>query len=689
MSASEIKDDDGQQVEETPLTDWKNEPSLADLKQDYTDAQEEHQKQVTIVNDYISKLNGDKTFTAKKGKSKVVPKVIRKQAEWRYPALSEPFLSADGMFKADPVTFEDKTAASQNQLILNNQMNTRIDKVDFIDEFVRTVTDEGTVIVKIGWDFEAKYHFEDQDVQDNALALEMINNGEEPTEKVEIETILKNCPTLEVCEFNNVILDPTAKGKLKKAQFIIYRFQSTMSDLEKDGRYKNLDKILVEDPTSELDSEEVPTFVFKDRPRKKVWVYEYWGFYDFNKTGIVEPFVSAWVGSTKIRMEENPFPDKELPFVSAQYLPQRKKNYGQPDGYLLSENQAIVGGVTRGIVDTMARSANAQQGTRKDALDVTNARKFEKGDDYKYNSGVDPAKAFHMSVYPEIPQSAMTMIQYQNNDAESLTGVKAFSNGGVTGEALGDNVGNARGALDAASKRELGILRRLASCMVQIGRKFISMNSEFLSETEVVRITNEDFVEVKRDDLAGNIDLKLTISTAESDNLKAQELAFMLQTGAASADPGEVRLIRAEIARLRNMPDLAKRIEEYQPQPDPLDVRMKELEIEMKEAQIINERAKGAENEVDVGLKQAKTVTERGKARDLNSTADQKDLDFVEQDTGVAHGKQKDLKDQDRLADLDGKAADAMLNADQEEKAPTESDAPSEKDISFLDDFQV
>ena len=112
---------------------------------------------------------------------------------------------------------------------------------------------------------------------------------------------------------------------------------------------------------------------------------------------------------------------------------------------------------------------------------------------------------------------------------ESLTGVKAFSSG-ISGQALGNTATGVRSAMDAASKRELGILRRLADGINQIGRKIISMNSEFLSDEEIVRVTNEEFVAINREDLGGMYYIKLNISTAEADNEKAQELSFMLQT---------------------------------------------------------------------------------------------------------------------------------------------------------------
>ncbi len=68
----------------------------------------------------------------------------------------------------------------------------------------------------------------------------------------------------------------------------------------------------------------------------------------------------------------------------------------------------------------------------------------------------NPESAFYLHKFPEIPQSAAVMLEIQNNDAESLTGVKAFSSG-ISGSALGSTATGVRSALDATSKRDLDI----------------------------------------------------------------------------------------------------------------------------------------------------------------------------------------------------------------------------------------
>ena len=691
-------------VQSKKLTNWKNEPTVADLKQDFEDSRSHHSAQVSKIEEWLDNLNGTGKARVNTGKnnSSVVPKLIRKQAEWRYPALSEPFLSTSKLFNVKPVTWEDKKAALQNGLVLNNQFNTQIDKVTFIDEFVRTAVDEGTVILRTGWDYqEEEYEVEVPDVeyffnddmapthqhlaqlkaqdpdayassispemqQAHEMAMEYGRPVEAMIKGVKKEKrvrVLVNKPTVEICDFRNVVIDPTCKGDIDKAGFVIYSFESSLSELKRDGKYRNLENINLEtnsilgEPDHSTDAG-TKNFNFADKARKKFVVYEYWGFRDIDGSGLVQPIVAAWVGDTLIRMEENPYPDKKLPFIVVPYLPVRKSTHGEPDGALLEDNQKIVGALTRGMIDIMGKSANGQTGMRKDMLDVANKRKFEKGLDYEFNANVDPSIGVYMHKYPEIPQSAQFMLQMTNMEAESLTGVRAFYQG-INSGSLGEVAAGIRGALDAASKREMAILRRISNGIIKLGRKIIAMNQAWLSEEEVIRITEEQFVPVRRDDLAGNIDLELSISTAEEDNNKAQELAFMLQTMGNNMAPEMSRLILSDIARLRKMPDLAKQIDEYQPQPDLIAQKQAELQVALMEAEL-------AEKQSIIALNQAKIETEAAKANHLNSQADLADLDFVEQESGVK--QERDLQKQS--AQAKAQAATKVLEHELRKREP-------------------
>ena len=647
------------------MVDWKNIPTLKDLKDNLTEATPSHNNHVSTVNEYISTLRGELRAKIMEGRSKVQPKLVRKQGEWRYSALEEPFLSTNDMFKVSPVTHADVESARQNELILNKQFRVDIPKVKLINRLVRTAVNTGTVIIKLGWETEKDTVIEEVPVFTKSLeetyevlaqmvqagqiseeeSIQILESGQPiqiGVESVEVEKEVINRPVVQIRDSRNVIIDPSCEGDIDNAQFIIDKFTTDLSSLKKDGRYHNLDKIeeknyATTDDTYYHDNnyKSDPSFRFTDKPRKKLVAYEYWGYWDIDDSGIVKPIVATWVGDTIIRLEENPFPDKKLPFVVIQYLPPDNETvYGDSDASLLKDNQDIIGAVSRATIDLIGRSANAQRGVRKDLLDPINRDKFNKGLDYEFNPVNSPKDAIVTSKLPEIPRSALEVIQLQNNEAEALTGVKAFT-GGISGDALGSSVGGVRSALDATAKRELGILRRLSEGMKQVGRKIIAMNAVWLADEEVIRITDSEFVNIKRSALAGNFDLSLEVSTAEMDNQKAGELSFMLQTTGNTLPFDITKIILCKIADLRKLPDLSKMIQEYTPQPDPFVQEKNRLEIELLKAQINNENAKAQENIVDVQLKAAKTQAELAKARLSGSKADEVDLNYLEQSSGL------------------------------------------------------
>ena len=113
------------------LTKWKNPPQLKDLKQDLQDAKPIHDAQQTKVQTWLDNMHvtGKARPNTGPNRSSVQPKLIRKQAEWRYPALSDPFLSTDDVFNVRPVTWEDRGAAKQNEILLYHQFNVHLNIV--------------------------------------------------------------------------------------------------------------------------------------------------------------------------------------------------------------------------------------------------------------------------------------------------------------------------------------------------------------------------------------------------------------------------------------------------------------------------------------------------------------------------------------------------------------------------------
>ena len=240
-----------------------------------------------------------------------------------------------------------------------------------------------------------------------------------------------------------------------------------------------------------------------------------------------------------------------------------------------------------------------------------------------------PENAIHIHKFPEIPNSAMNMMHLQYQDAESMSGVKAFS-GGISGSAYGDVAAGIRGALDATSKREMAILRRLAKGVIEIGNKIIAMNSEFLDEVEVIRVTNKQYVEILREDLKGNYDLIVDISTAEVDDAKAQDLSFMAQTIGPIAGPQAALQLIAEIADLKRMPGVAENLRNFRQEPSEHELMMQEMEIHKMQ--------------LALHLLESQIMKNMAEAQERSAKGGKAELDTSEQGSGIKH--QRDLEKQ-------------------------------------------
>ena len=641
---------------------------LSALKADLKAAEILKREQDTAIYKWKAEYNGEPYGNEQKGKSAIVSRDIKKQSEWQHATIVDPFVSTTDVIKCTPITFEDELAARQNELLLNTQFCRKFDRYNFMSKAVKVLDQEGTLVVQTGWDYE------DKEVTTMAEMVITDEYGREVIVEQEVtETVVvRNQPTAKVCRNHDVYIDPTCQDNLDNAQFVIYRYETDMSTLKKDGRYKNLEQVSnasIDDYDYTNTPADPTYFKFNDEPRKKMIVYEYWGNYDVNGDGIAEPIVCSWIKDTIIRLQSNPYPDGKPPFIVVPFNSIPFKMHGEANAELIGDNQKVKTAIIRGIIDNMAQSNNGQVAVRKGALDQINRKKFIAGQNFEFNGTPND---FWQGSYNSIPGSAFDMIGLMNNEIESITGTKSFS-GGINAGALGATATGARGALDATATRRMNIVRNIAENLVKpLMRKWMAYNAEFLEDEEIVRVTNEEFVPVRRDDLEGRIDLDISISTAEDNAAKSQELSFLLQTLGPNEDPAVRRSIMADIMELMRMPEQAKRIREYQPQPDPVQEQLKQLELQRLmlenkklEADIADKMARANENTIDAELKRNKAAVEAAKARKLTSEADMTDLKFIKEDEGFAHLERVEMEDLKHAQRMQQEEAKRQANLEQ------------------------
>jgi len=605
---------------------------------------------VANVESWKKAYNGDPYGNEQTGKSALVSRDIKRQDEWQHASVKDPFVADSDIVKAAPVTFEDRAAAEQAQLVLNHQFTMQFSRYRFMTNVVKLLSSEGTVIVKTSWAYEDK-EFEEE------IPVYMADPLSGQPRQVRTKTVkrlkvLVNKPDAELCRIEDIYMDPTAQGDIDKAQFVIHRYESDLSSLKRAKKYKNLKKVAIgmadkssSDSRADYDPEDESEFVFQDQARKKLVVYEYWGNYDIEGTGIAVPIQATWVNDTLILLGSNPYPDQKIPFLIVANNSIPFQLYGEANAELIGDNQKISTAIKRGLIDNMANSNNAQKGIRTGALDKLNKKRFLNNKNFEYNGTKED---FFDGNYNQIPQSVFQVLELVNNETESITGVKGFA-GGIQGKGLGSTARAAGGVLDAVSVRRLDIVRNIAENLIKpLMRKWMAYNSEFLTPEEVMRITNTQFIQPDLDNVEGTVDIQIEVSTAEDNSSKAQELSFLLQTLGQGMDAAMKNLLMGQIAKLHRMPDLAKQLEEYEPQPDPYVEQMKQLEMRKLESEIEERQSRSRENAVDIRAKMARAILDEARAKQIGADTDMKDLDYIEKANGDDFKKEMAIKDHDR-----------------------------------------
>ena len=593
-----------------------------------------------------SKLYG----TEVDGKSKYVSDLTKNLLDWQVPSLVDPFVSTPDVINCKPFTYADPLIAAQEEAVLTHQVIQTADHFSFMTDLMTYIAEKGTAFVKTGWMFQE----EKREVEQPLMAIDPMSGQEVVigTEVVEQMVTTVNKPTRLVIDPIDIRMDPTCGGKISKASFVIHDWETDLSTLRQDGRYKNLDSIkedIGRDEDYEQKDSTDDTFKFEDSARKKIIVHEYWGKYDLDDDGIAEPVVCAWVGDVVIREEENPLPGQEIPFEKAVYKNLPGYIWGEPLAAKTGKRQHIDSVLHRGIFDDMKLANNGQTGTKKGFTDDANLKKMKQGIDFEYNTTMADV---YQDQYRGLNQSVFNVMAKNEAAAESSVGV-TMMNHGTGGNALGSSAAAVNATTSSSAKREMHIVRGVAEdCIIPMLKKFSRYNKEFLSPEEVSAITDKEYIEPKNDN---EYDIKMTLESAETREAKAERTGFVLQTMGPNMPPQAMTVLLARYMKLIGELDVSHMIENPEVSPEEQQAqakqqahadKMMELELALMEAKVYNEQAKGQENAVDVELKTAKTETERAKARITNSDSDLKDIDYLEREAGIPH--ERELEKEER-----------------------------------------
>ena len=573
------------------------------------------------IQGWVDEYNGEPYGNESDGHSKVVVKDIKKAVEWFLPNAVEPFVSKNRIVKLAGITADDVQRANIAEKLLNYQFVRNFDRYNFIYDCFKVGATEGTTIVKCGWDFKEEVKTEtidglteEQFLQLQADGVEIAQN-ESGKYRLTKRKTTKNNPTAKVVRNGKFYIDPTASSILD-ADYCVEEDEVSMSDLKDAGIYKNLENLSSSMKNNEYSQTEqgrnsrgdergfnTDKYTSSVESLKKMTMYEYWGLLDIDDSGIAKPYVVSWVGNTIIRSEENPYPDKEKPYVATPFTKNPFMFWGDPLAEFISDGQFIRSGIMRAMLDNVAQSNNGFKFFRKGALDAVNKKKLQSGIGGNIEINGDSNDMWDGN-FNQMPQTIFNMFEMIQRENESLSGISNVAQG-LDSRALNSATASSI-ASSSGQKRMMEIVRRYSELIKELMRKWISYNKVYLSEKEVIRISGE-YIEFTPDDIDGAYDIDITVGVDGVEENKANQMTMLMQqiSGlAGNVDPAIIHELLAKLSDIWGFPDIAQKLEQYQPpQPDPMQQEIAQLEMEKLKAEIEKLKSEAHENMSDANKK--------------------------------------------------------------------------------------
>jgi len=579
---------------------------------------------------WLAEYDGEGYGNEKEGRSKIVVKDIKKAIEWFVPTASEPFLKKGKIVSLNGITAEDVERAEIHERLINYQFNRKFDYYNFLHEMFKISSTEGTVIIRTGWDLREKEESKNFDnitaeqlqmITSSGLEIGSIEDNGDGTfnAKAINRIILENKPTATILKNGDCFPDPSV-DKIEDMSFFAYRYEMTISDLRNIGKYndEDIDELLVglERNDSQLESTRNTAlkgygkdtdYTSSSDANKKVTVYEYWGYLDMNNDGISEPVFATLVNDKILEIVDNPYPDKELPFVVIPFSKVMFGFWGDSMAEFLSDGQKIRTSLMRGFIDNVAQANNAKKFIKKGALDPINKRKYENNLAGLIEVNGDRNDMWD-GEFNQINPSVYSLFEIIQQENESLSGINRTMQG-VDSRGLNDSATGASIQQGNSQRRMMDIIRRHSNGLKQVFRKWIAYNKEFLSDNEVMRISGKH-IEFTRDDISGEFDIDITVGTDGVSEAKVNQMTMLMQqvgglAGVATVPPQFFNLMISRMADEWGYPDIAEMLENP-PSPEPseeqLEAQRLELEKlrqeveEMKSKAILNMSKANAEN---------------------------------------------------------------------------------------------
>ena len=638
---------------------------FSNLRHDFKaakDAKNEIDELITDWNDLYYGVKRDKNGTLtmdKTNRSKFSMKEIAKQIEWQKPNITEPFTST-----RTPIHISDPKSQSRAKNIekwANHEFTTIFDREEFMDQVADVVLREGTVWVQSSW--ETKEENERtilprvtmEELMQKTYDPDDIEQNSDGTYKVEYNKVsmTENNPDAKVMRNEHVFPDPAARTE-DELRFICVRKLLTIPDLRRisiipsekiDTLESRVTSETREDTSLGLSRDiDAASYGYddsyepKDTPRKHIKIVEYWGYYDLDDDGLPEPIIGYFAEDYNIDLvvEENPMPDKALPFDRAVYSARPFSLWGNAAAFFIGDHQKAKNGMMRGIMDNMSLANNNQKFVTRGALDYVNFKRMTNGGRYIV---VNKPDSIEDGQYNNIPPAVFTTMQMISEESKDLMGVNSGGPALSTSNVAKDGQ---QAQLTMSQQRMAALVRNLSNMLRKIIGKWITMGEVFLTDAQIFELfTEQDMVDMNAFSISKKAKVSVSVATEVNRNMKLQQYNMLMQQSKVleqELPPGTLKEMVAEMYDLFDMHEQASELRAYNPEPSEEEKMAQQLQLQ--NAQLENQKL-----QMEIGVMQkdveARYMNAQARVAEANANVEYKGAQSHEKMT-KAQGHQID-----------------------------------------------
>lgn len=263
-----------------------------------------------------------------------------------------------------------------------------------------------------------------------------------------------------------------------------------------------------------------------DKSRTQYWVNECYGRYDVDGDNVSEDMIVTVIGDKIVRREENDLERAHFAVLSP--YPDQYQITGKTIDDAIGELQDIKVAMYRQIILNIANNNDRQAIVSEENLhptDLAENRKYMRAVNMQGKSVRDVVEFM-----PESPLSSAVFPVLQEIDRikENRTGVTKYNQGGDAGD-LNKTATGITAIMGAANQRIEMIARMFSETgVVDLFKMLVEMNTRYISQDVVIRLTNGKMLNVRPDDLKGEYDLDVAAGVGAGQRQEATQNMMLL-----------------------------------------------------------------------------------------------------------------------------------------------------------------